>query len=170
MRTKAELILQGKFTTVNLGGKIDRIELGDDGTLYVMDYKTGSVKVSVKKLNDPLTQAETMRTVGDSSMGYVRQLWLYEYLMYRKMQVDGGLKIGDTNYEFGEHLVRSGFYSFRTPTDMIQNPLELADGNQPLDYIAKSEEILTDVLNNLLDPDITVSQNQRFDNLYFLRF
>ena len=155
LRTRIELILQGTFTPVNIGGKIDRIELSDDGTLYVMDYKTGSVEISGRqKLADPERREEVIRTDPDRKMGYVRQLWMYEYLMYRKMLDENGLKLKGSTYEFGNYLVKSGFYSFRDPKNLIANPLELTEGLDASHFISKSERILTDILNDMLDPDI----------------
>ncbi|MCE7059339.1 PD-(D/E)XK nuclease family protein [Dyadobacter sp. CY343] len=154
--TKIELVLQGTYTPVRLGGKIDRIELDEqDRKLFVMDYKTGSVEVAGKqKLADPERREEVLKTDPDRKMGYVRQLWMYEYLMYRKMLDENGLKLGDTTYNFGDFAVKSGFYSFRDPKSQVSNPMELTDELAPGDFIRKSEEILADILNVMLDPDI----------------
>jgi hypothetical protein len=155
LRTQTELILQGSRTPVHIGGKIDRIELDEDGTLYVMDYKTGSVDIAGKhKLTDPEMQEEAIRSDPDRKMGYVRQLWLYEYLMNRKMLDEKGLKLGSKIYAFGNHPVKSGFYSFRDPKNLIINPLELSENSDAGIFIEKSERLLTDILNNMLDPDV----------------
>jgi hypothetical protein len=154
LRTSIDLVLQGSHTKVNLGGKIDRIEASDDGTLFVMDYKTGSVEIASKqKFADPSTREDLIRHDADLKMGYVRQLWMYEFLMYRKMLDEKGLRLKGDTYEFGQHPVKSGFYSFRTPKAMISNPLELSEGLDTHLFIQKSERILTDILNDLLDPD-----------------
>jgi len=155
LRTSVELILQGTFTPVNIGGKIDRIEIDEEGSLYVMDYKTGSVEISGRqKLSDPELREQVIRTDPDRKMGYVRQLWLYEYLMYRKMLDEKGLKLKGSVFEFGNHLVKSGFYSFRDPKNLIANPLELTEGLDADHFISKSERIIADILNDMLDPDI----------------
>lgn len=155
LSTKIELVLQGTYTPVRIGGKIDRIEQAEDGTLYVMDYKTGSVELTGKqKLADPIKREEVIRTDPDRKMGYVRQLWMYEYLMYRKMLDEHGLRLGDTVYGFGDYAVKSGFYSFRDPKNLIANPLDLTETLAPGEFIAKSEVILTDILNVMLDPDV----------------
>ena len=155
LRTTLTLNLQNEETVVHVGGKIDRIELSGDHTLYVMDYKTGSVELTGKqKVSDPERREEIIRTDPDRKAGYVRQLWLYEYLMYRKMQDEQGLTIGGKTYEFGQYLVRSGFYSFRDPTNLIANPLELTEGLDAAHFIQKSERLLTEILDNLLDPEI----------------
>lgn len=155
LRTTIELVLQGINTPVSIGGKIDRIELDEDGILYVMDYKTGSVEMSAKqKLADPEQREEVLRTDPDRKMGYVRQLWMYEYLMYRKMQDENGLTLQDTTYEFGNYPVKSGFYSFRDPKTLIKNPLELTEVPDPKNFISRSEKILTDILDDMLNPNI----------------
>jgi len=161
LRTSLKLILQNEETQVNLGGKIDRIELDEDNTLYVMDYKTGSVELTGKqKVSDPVRREEIIRSDPDRKAGYVRQLWLYEYLMYRKMQDEKGLTIGGKTYEFGAYLVRSGFYSFRDPTNLIANPLELTEGLDAEHFIQKSERLLTEILNDLLDPQIPFQKTE----------
>jgi hypothetical protein len=155
LNTKIELVLQGSYTPVKIGGKIDRIEQAEDGTLYVMDYKTGSVELTGKqKLADPQKREDVIRNDPDRKMGYVRQLWMYEYLMYRKMLDEKGLRLKDQVYNFGDFAVKSGFYSFRDPKSLISNPLELTEELAPGDFINKSEIILTDILNVLVDPDV----------------
>ena len=154
LRTQLHLILQGTYTTVNLGGKIDRIEMSEDGTLFVMDYKTGSVDTgSRQKFADPIKAEELIRQDTDIQIGYVRQLWLYEYLVYRKMLNENGLQLKGRTYGFGAHPVKSGFYSFRDPKNLILNPLDLSDGLDTATFMVKSERILTDILNELLDTD-----------------
>lgn len=171
LNTQLELILQGSFTPVRIGGKIDRIELADDGTLFVMDYKTGSVELTGKqKLADPVKREEVIRFDPDRKMGYVRQLWIYEYLMYRRMQDENGLKLRGTTYNFGEHAVKSGFYSFRDPKNLIANPLELTEELAPVEFIAKSEVILTDILNVMLDPDVPFRKTEDLNTCKFCDF
>ncbi|PWJ57324.1 PD-(D/E)XK nuclease superfamily protein [Dyadobacter jejuensis] len=160
LRTQIELVLQGEVTKVNLGGKIDRIELDDQQKLLVMDYKTGSVQIAKgTKLNDSELQDNILTTDGDLKMGYVRQLWMYEYLVYRKMLEENGLRLGKDSYNMDQNRVQSGFYSFRTPTDLIANPLILTgtEGNAQ-EFMKKSEELLKDILDRLLDPDIPFSK------------
>ena len=171
LRTSIELVLQGNRTPVNIGGKIDRIELDEHGTLYVMDYKTGSVEISGRqKLSDPERKEEVVRMDTDRKMGYVRQLWLYEYLMYRKMLDENGLNIKENQFAFGNHLVKSGFYSFRDPKNLIANPLELTDGLDPQNFITRSERILTDILNEMLDPGIPFRKTQELNTCTYCDF
>lgn len=171
LNTQIELVLQGTYTPVRLGGKIDRIERSDDGTLYVMDYKTGSVELTGKqKLADPIRREEAIRSDPDRKMGYVRQLWIYEYLVYRRMLDEKGLRLQGIVYNFGEHAVKSGFYSFRDPKNLIANPLELTEAVAPGEFIEKSEVILTDILNVMLDPDIPFRKTDDTNTCKFCDF
>ena len=155
LHTQLNLVLQGTSTTVNLGGKIDRIEMSEDGTLFVMDYKTGSVDTGSKqKFADPIKAEELIRQDRDIKIGYVRQLWLYEYLVYRKMLTENGLQLKGRTYAFGSHQVKSGFYSFRDPKNLILNPLTLSQGLDIANFMEISEQILKDILNELLDTAI----------------
>ncbi|MCE6989515.1 PD-(D/E)XK nuclease family protein [Dyadobacter sp. CY323] len=171
LNTNINLVLQGSHTPVKLGGKIDRIEQSEDGTLFVMDYKTGSVELAGKqKLSDPVLREEVIRTDPDRKMGYVRQLWMYEYLMYRKMLDENGLRIQNRTFNFGEYAVKSGFYSFRDPKNLIANPLELTEELAPADFIKKSEVILTDILNVLLDQDVPFRKTDDLNTCKFCDF
>lgn len=171
LHTRIQLVLQGAFTPVRIGGKIDRIELSEDGVLYVMDYKTGSVELTGKqKLADPVSRDEVIRVDPDRKMGYVRQLWIYEYLMYRRMKEENGLNLRGNTYHFGAYPVKSGFYSFRDPKNLIANPLEITDQADPNGFIAKSEEILTDILNVMLDPDVPFRKTDDLTTCTFCDF
>jgi hypothetical protein len=164
LRTTVNLFLQGSDTPVNLGGKIDRIELSEDGTLYVMDYKTGSVDTGGKqKFADPIKMEELLRTDSDIKTGYIRQLWLYEFLMYRKMQDGSGLQLKDHKYGSDDFTVKSGFYSFRDPKNAVMNPLEFNDVIDAQAFLAKSETILSDILNDLLDRDKPFKKTKKLE-------
>ncbi len=155
LRTQIQLVLQGNHTTVNVGGKIDRIEVENSNTLYIMDYKTGGINLTgISKLNKPEFQDEMIKTDGDLKMGYVRQLWLYQYLVYKKMLAENGMKLNTVNYSLKNYEVKSGFYSFRKPKELIANPLNFINVEDPIEFIEKSDELLTDILDGLLDPEI----------------
>ncbi len=149
--------LDGEVLQVRLGGKIDRVEIADDGTLYVMDYKTGSVDVrseaSLKKdLEKFLTEDP------DYKMNYVRQLWLYQYLVYREMSKPEGWCLGDRVFRLGGHRVRSGFYSLRSPGKVTENPLALTETGDPYEYIKETERILGVIVRRLLESSVPLER------------
>ncbi len=147
---------KGREIRVKLGGKIDRVEVDENRVLRVMDYKTGSVEVrSSSSLNkDPETRDAYLTTDPDYKMNYVRQLWLYQYLVYRQMADPNGWKLDGERYDLETYRVESGFYSLRTPSIVIENPLQLVEGHQPQAYILETERLLGIILDNLLDPAI----------------
>ncbi|WP_025764549.1 PD-(D/E)XK nuclease family protein [Dyadobacter tibetensis] len=162
LRTTLSLKLRGELLKVNIGGKIDRIELDKGNKLLVMDYKTGSVDVNKgTRLNDPGLQDDLLKTNSDLKMGYVRQLWMYEFLVYRKMLEESGLELGDQRYALAAYSVQSGFYSFRKPQEIFANPLQLTGAEQnPQAYMEKTQELLTEILDSLLDPSIPFSKTE----------
>lgn len=143
--------IDGEILHVRLGGKIDRVEIADDGTLYVMDYKTGSVDVrSEGSLKKDIVKYLTEDP--DYKMNYVRQLWLYQYLVYREMGKPEGWRLGDRVFRLEEHRVTSGFYSLRSPGKVTENPLVLTETGDPYEYIRETERILGMIVSRLLEP------------------
>src|SRR5690606_41692697 len=100
--------------------------MGEDGTLYVMDYKTGSIDIkSASAISNDVEQYLT--TDNDYDMNYVRQLWLYLYLVYRQMEQEGGWRLGNRVFTLGSHRVKSAFYSLKSPGRVVETPLILTD-------------------------------------------
>lgn len=154
-----EVGVRGEMLHVMLGGKIDRVEIADDGTLYVMDYKTGSVDVrSEAGLRKDLVRYLTEDP--DYKMNYVRQLWLYQYLVYREMSKPGGWRLGDRVFRLEEHRVRSGFYSLRSPGKVTENPLVLTETGDPYAYMKETERILGIIVARLLDPSVPLGRGE----------
>ncbi|GAA4437845.1 PD-(D/E)XK nuclease family protein [Ravibacter arvi] len=142
---------------VRIGGKIDRVELAEDGTLYVMDYKTGSVDVKSRNvLNADIEKFLTTDT--DYKMNYVRQLWLYQYLVYREMSKPEGWEIGGRIFRTEDHQVRSGFYSLRSPKKVTENPLDISP--DPATYMAETERILGLIIGRMLDEEVPFGRGE----------
>ena len=144
--------LQGRVP-VTMGGKIDRVELSEqDLTLYVMDYKTGSVAFSSKSKLE--RKEELLLEDPDLKAGYIRQLWLYQYLIYKKMLADKGWNLNGTLYDALTYRVQAGFYSFRDPTAEFPNPVRLVESENPFVFVVESERLLSLVIDKMLDPSI----------------
>lgn len=155
LRFEIQLHIKDEVVPVKLGGKIDRVELAPDGRLYIMDYKTGKVELKGKKeLNDEVLQSEILLKDTNYTTGYVRQLWLYQYLILRAMAQDGGWKLDDDVFAIASNPISAGFYSLRSPDKLFENPLQFSDDNSPVYYIKKTEELLSRIVEDLLDPAI----------------
>ncbi len=155
LRCELEIEVEGERLMVKLGGKIDRVELSHDGTLCIMDYKTGKVELKGKReLNDPELQEEILLRDEGYSTGYVRQLWLYQYLVLREMAKDTGWKISGQTFTLDSNSVSSGFYSLRAPEKPFENPLMFSEDADPYLYISRTEELIGTLVRELLDPAV----------------
>gem|GEM_PF-6349534 len=133
---------------VRVAGKIDRVEklTGPDGqvTIRVADYKTGKVEAK-----DASPKPEALLT--DTKYDKARQLWLYQYLVFKRMLDQGQLRFAN-GWEAGpETAVLAGFYSFRNlGAGFIENQLSLGDARA---YVEQTEAHLRQLIADLFDPE-----------------
>ena len=153
LTTELTLEIQGQPVTVQLGGKIDRVERDENNRLFVMDYKTGSVEMNAETRTTIPQRKEKLRTSADLKAGYARQLWFYKYLVYKNLAANEGLTLGEQTYRAADTRVQSGFYSFREPTKVFENQLEITETDDPQTFIAESEALLREIISELLNPD-----------------
>lgn len=144
--------LNGEIIPVKLAGKIDRIECDDLKKLFVIDYKTGSVNMPGWSRKSAEEMDAEIMNGKDFKVGYARQLWFYQLLMYLKMKSDDGLRLRNNLYHQNEYSVEAAFYSFRKPTELIRNPYFISDN--PALFLEKSKELLAGILSDLLNKDI----------------
>lgn len=147
-----EVVLPSEVLSVKVGGKIDRIELLDK-TLRVADYKTGKIEnlPTVKPEQIPTLLLESITPNSEK----IRQLWIYQYLIYKQMFLEKGLRLKERAFHWEEYEVKSGFYSLRNiKRGFIFNPLRFEETNDPVQYVEESERyIQAFVADKLLNPD-----------------
>jgi hypothetical protein len=158
--TELPMHIGGQEVRVKLGGKIDRVEKDGTNKLFVMDYKTGSVELTKDTKNTIQDRKDKLLTSSDQKAGYARQLWFYKYLVYKKLATDEGLILGQDTYRLAGSLVQSGFYSFREPTKMFENQLEITDTDNPQAFIEESEALLREMIATLLNPEVPFMQTK----------
>ena len=134
---------------VRVAGKVDRIErFGDQ--IRIVDYKTGSVKLSEKT---PANLTEKLLT--DGSEDKMRQLWFYRYLALKNISEHGGLPRDRAKRDIFPAMgmpVEAGFYSFRDLKGGFKtNPVRFDTNDDPEQYIRDSEELLRQLIRQLLD-------------------
>jgi len=138
---------------VKIAGKADRIDQSD-AAVRVIDYKTGMVHAADLKIK-PDQVAEHL--LADRKYEKVRQLWLYKYLMTKKLQAEGKIITGIND------KIEAGIISFRNlnagfmSSDISFNP------EQPetaADYIQHSEAYLTSFVQDMLNPAIPIKKTQ----------
>jgi hypothetical protein len=131
----------GEVVNVKLGGKIDRLERLANGTLRIVDYKTG--KVDLPRRIDPATLGESLMWLADEGYAWekMRQLWLYKYLILKEDQ-------------YYNVPVEAGFYSLRTfqkDQRFLTNRVAFSDDNDSATYIAETEKLLRQMIQRMFD-------------------
>lgn len=146
-----EKMIFGKNQKIKIAGRIDRIER-EGKILKVIDYKTG--KVVSKDLETPkdLTLEEALQ---DPDKEKLRQLWLYQYLVTKSMN-ERKLVIGGEKFE--NYGVTAKIYSFRNLKEKLEVNLSFESDPTIFGFIDKSEEILTQIITDLLNPEIPFVQ------------
>lgn len=146
-----EKVIHGKFQKIKIAGRIDRIER-EGNVLKVIDYKTG--KVVAKELETPkdLTLEEALIECDKEKL---RQLWLYQYLVTKSM-FDGKLVLAGEKFE--NYAVTAKIYSFRNLKEKLEVNLSFATAPTIFGFIEKSEGVLTQIITELLNPDINFTQ------------
>ena len=136
----------GTIIQVKLGGKLDRIEQLANGTIRIVDYKTGKVELPSRITN----LSESLTDSPDKKWGQIRQLWLYKYLMLKNNRANG-------------YPVEAGFYSFRSdPAKPVfqTNRVAFSDDNDPATYIAETEKLITTFVQRMYaDDPFTMTAN-----------
>jgi hypothetical protein len=155
--------------TVKIAGKIDRVELLGK-TIRVADYKTGKIeqlpKVTPEKLD------EIMASGTNANHEKIRQLWLYQYLIYKQMLRERGLRLRGKEFHLDTYEVTSGFYSLRNiKRGFIQNPLRFDDNTDAESYVAHSEKYIRKfIVEKLLNPDEPFSKTEHLNSCQFCDF
>jgi hypothetical protein len=146
-----EKVIFGKSQKIKIAGRIDRIER-EGKMLKVIDYKTG--KVVAKDLETPkdLSLEEALLNPDKEKL---RQLWLYQYLITKSMN-EQPLIIGGEKFE--DYGVTAKIYSLRNLKEKLEVNLSFESDTTIFGFIEKSEEILTQIITALLNPEIPFVQ------------
>lgn len=147
--------IDGKPQKIKLAGRVDRIERIDK-TLKIIDYKTGKVTPEDLRLKKDETFEDIL--LHDTGREKLRQLWLYEYLMLKRLSQERGLLLSGERLNLQEYDVKAGIYSFRN----LKEGLLEADFNFPVsnavsrteNFIETSEQYITQLVSDLLNPEI----------------
>ena len=147
---------EGKNYTINIGGKIDRIDAKED-TLNIIDYKTGRDKLQDKKNS----LDEIFAHEGDSA-GYRFQAMLYAIAVIEQLN-DGKNYGNDKDYSWIEKVKQSNIkkvvpeliYIIRKDdaqhedfvVDINNQPIDDA-ANLKSDFLTRLERVLMDIFNN----------------------
>ncbi len=149
LNVEVNLPVNGEPVAVKLGGRIDRLDRLPDGTVRVIDYKTGKVEAREVLFSDSL---ET-DLLAKPDKGKLRQLWWYKLLVTKQLLNKENSQL---EYSFGTFPpILAGIYSFRNlKNGLFGDAASVAfnPGETPAEFIAASERKLSQFVENLLDP------------------
>ena len=150
LRRTLEFSLEsGATATVLLKGMADRIDRLSDGTVRIIDYKTGAFGNKRLKINK-------VEDFNDTQSDIAFQLLLYRYMAATEL-------VGQTTEPIGFFL-RSN--EIAKQISVFESKLEVKDGALT-DY---TEELLLQTLQDLFDPRQTFSQTEDVKRCEFCEF
>jgi len=157
LEQKLETILpvqiEDEIIEVKIAGKADRIDQNEK-TIRVIDYKTGMVHAADLKIKQE--QVET-HLLSDRKYEKVRQLWLYRYLMIKKLQAENKL-----NHIPGlDTKIEAGIISFRNlNAGFMTSDIAFSDNQSDTadTFIQHSETYLSSFIKDMLNPEIPIKK------------
>lgn len=141
-KVKTTFLINDSGKSVLIGGTIDRIDR-INGALHILDYKTGSVKLSYNLLSSLFDREDKMRNKA------AFQTLVYSYILYRNQS-------GLTAIYPGIYALRS---IFEEDFDASLRSKEI--GNQPVEFLAiasQFELLFRELLEEIFNVDFPFSQ------------
>ena len=129
LRRSLEVSVNGDAIHVNLKGKADRLDRLSDGTVRVIDYKTGSF--------DKRLKINRKEDFDDSKSDNAFQMLMYRFMAIGTIEAKAINPIG--------FYLRSN--DIEKPISVFENKIEIAD-SELLEY---TEELLKEAFQNLFD-------------------
>jgi hypothetical protein len=153
MEARLPVLIDGKTIPVTIAGKADRIDQTDKA-IRVIDYKTGLVQAADLKIK--ADQVET-QLLSNRKYEKVRQLWLYRYLMAKKLQADGTLETA-----LFAPKIEAGIISFRNlQGGLLTSDIAFSDNPEDLqEFIRQSEAYLAGFVREMLNPEVPIRKTQ----------
>ncbi len=149
MTADFQTFVNGDPVLVRLTGKIDRIDKTGN-QVRVIDYKTGKVEKKNLKSNG---SAQEELILEDVEAGKVRQLWLYKYIVAKRIAQDKGIQLTDRHVALDQSQLVAGIYSFRNLKDgLLEDHLQMGEGT-PESFVKHSEDYLQKLIFKLLNPE-----------------
>ncbi|MCU0444009.1 MAG: PD-(D/E)XK nuclease family protein [Microscillaceae bacterium] len=159
-----EVEISAEKIPILLKGVTDRIDKVKD-LVRIVDYKTAKVDGKQVKLG----KQDIAKLVSDRQLDKVRQLWLYKYIVAKRvLQSQGkGFKVGD--YQILENEpISAGIYSLR---NLQEGFIEIKSGDKDTsafpetlkEFVKESENYLQEIAQNMLDPEQSFKRTDDID-------
>jgi ATP-dependent helicase/DNAse subunit B len=144
-----QTFVRGEAVHVRLTGKIDRVDrIGSQ--IRIIDYKTG--KIEKKQLKSTGPEQEDL-LLANPEGDKIRQLWLYKYIVAKKMVQDNGIKLEDKHLALDQHQLVAGIFSFRNLKEgLLEEHLDIGEGTLE-SFVKHSEDYLNKLIQQLLNAE-----------------
>ncbi len=153
--------IENENIEVKITGRIDRIDRTDKNEIRIIDYKTG--KVLPKDLI--LGKGNEEALLNDPHKGKIRQLWLYKYIIAKRLIS----KQGENN----SFTLSSGIYSLRNiEAGYIKENIrfETEESENLETFIKESERLLTNLVGKILDPNTAFEQTEKISSCRYCNY
>ena len=165
LKVQFQVKLNDKIITVNMAGRIDRIDRTGSSHVRVIDYKTGKVEAKDLKINIEDLHVDLLNNKDKDKF---RQLWLYKYMVLKQMVSIKGLTIRGIKLEETENTVSSGIYSFRNIDEgLLQQHIAFNEGETIQDFLYESEQFLQTFVQDLLNPEKPFEKRKDVENCVY---
>lgn len=156
--SEKKFFIQAKINkgTVNIKGFIDRVD-EKDGTIRILDYKTGDEKREFKNLADVFSHDNSKRN------SYVLQTMLYG-MYYAELEPD---KIIEPGLYFIRNVTQDDFSTHLIHKPEKNNSIPVTDFNQ---WKEEFNNYLTACLEEIFDPEIPFFQTAEIENCKYCSF
>ena len=139
-------LINNEDIKIKLTGRVDRIDRvktdQQEDEIRIIDYKTGKVEAN----NLKFTGAYEEGLVESPKWGKLRQLWLYKFMIAKKL-------LADEKYK--NLRLSSGIFSFRNLKEgyIKENILfDVGQENNMEKFVDGSEKLITRIVEKILDP------------------
>jgi hypothetical protein len=162
LKVQFNVKVNDKIISVNIAGRIDRMDRIGGNHVRVIDYKTGKVEAKDLKISIEDLDADLL---GNKDKDKFRQLWLYKYMVLKQMVSIKGLTIGGRKLEETENTVTAGIYSFRNIDEgLLQQDINFYEGETIQDFIHQSEQYLQTFVQDLMNPEKPFEKRKDHEN------
>jgi hypothetical protein len=166
---QTEVEMNGERISVNLQGRVDKIDLVNDHVVRIIDFKTGKVQQSDLNLPKNANLFETLTSY--DSKDKLTQLWFYKVFVLHELQKES------SEFDFIKDLkgkpvtINPGIISFRNLSAKILHAnLQFEEGESMSEFMQQSNKVISFWTNELLDTEQPFKQTDDLQKCKYCDF
>lgn len=166
---QTEVETNGERISVNLQGRVDKIDLVNDHEVRIIDFKTGKVQQSDLNLPKNANLFETLTSY--DSKDKLTQLWFYKVFVLHELQKES------SEFDFIKDLkgkpiyINPGIISFRNLSAKILHAnLQFEEGESVSEFMKQSNKVISFWTKELLDTEQPFKQTDDLQKCKYCDF